>query len=76
MKKEKFLDKFVIIDKKNQYAVEITTGKTFVYELLDDDTIQMIEPLKFEENVAKIESKLANFFEYLKNQMDRREKEI
>jgi hypothetical protein len=76
MEKKEFLDKFVIIDKENQYAVEITTGKTFVYELLDDDTIQIIEPLKFEENVAKIESKLANFFEYLKNQMDRREKEI
>jgi len=68
MEKKEFLDRFLITDKENQYAIEVTTGKTFVYELLDDDTIQIIEPLQFEENVAKIESELGEFFEDLKNQ--------
>jgi len=76
MEKKKFLDRFLITDKENQYAVEVTTGKTFVYELLDDDTIQIIEPLQFEKNVAKIESELGEFFENLKNQLDRREKKL
>jgi UPF0288 family protein (methanogenesis marker protein 3) len=76
MEKKEFLDRFLITDKENQYAVEVTTGKTFVYELLDDDTIQIIEPLQFEENVAKIESELGEFFEDLKNQLDRREKKL
>ena len=76
MEKKEFLDRFLITDKENQYAIEVTTGKTFVYELLDDDTIQIIEPLQFEENVAKIESELGEFFENLKNQLDRREKKL
>jgi UPF0288 family protein (methanogenesis marker protein 3) len=76
MEKKEFLDRFLITDKENQYAIEVTTGKTFVYELLDDDTIQIIEPLQFEENVAKIESELGEFFEDLKNQLDRREKKL
>jgi len=39
MEKKEFLDRFLITDKENQYAIEVTTGKTFVYELLDDDWI-------------------------------------
>ena len=76
MDKTEFLNRFTVIDDENQYAIEITTGKTFVYELLDDDTIQIIEPLQFEKNVEKIESKLADFYEDLKNRMDRREKKL
>jgi len=66
--KKEFIEKFTHI--KDNYVLEIATGKTYAFSILDDpqyeDMIQLIEPEEFEDNLEKIQNELLNFIEELK----------
>ena len=68
---QELAEKFTHI--KDNYVLEIATGKTWAVVKLDDPQYegmyQLIEPVRFEENMEKIEKSLKPFFEKLKKEM-------
>jgi len=68
---QELVEKFTHI--KDNYVLEIATGKTWVVVKLDNSQYegmyQLIEPVKFEENMEKIAEGLKPFFEKLKKEI-------
>ncbi|EDM23574.1 hypothetical protein [Caminibacter mediatlanticus] len=58
---------------KDSYVLEIATGKTWAIVKLDEPQYegmyQLIEPVRFEDNMEKIAKGLKSFFEKLKKEM-------
>jgi len=68
---QKLAEKFTHI--KDNYILEIALGETWAVVKLDDPQYegmyQLIEPVRFEENMEKITEVLKPFFEKLKKEM-------
>ncbi|WP_024787416.1 MULTISPECIES: hypothetical protein [unclassified Lebetimonas] len=64
--KEEFIEKFTHL--KENYALEIETGKIYAFVMLDEtqEMMQLIEPEKFEENVENLQNEVINFIDKLK----------
>jgi len=58
---KKFKNSFISI--RDNYVLEIKTGKTYVANYLDDSNeILLLEPNEFEEKLEKIEKKVSKKF--------------
>ena len=72
---QELAEKFTHI--KDNYVLEIVTGKTWAVVKLDEPQYegmyQLIKPVRFEENMEKIAESLKPFFEKLKKEMEIRE---
>jgi len=64
--KKDFSEKFIHL--KENYVLEIETGKTYAFVVLDEppEMIQLIEPEKFEENLEKLQNEVINFIDKFK----------
>ena len=57
-----FKNSFVPV--RDNYVVEIKTGKTYVANYLDDrDEVLLLEPKDYEEKIEKLEQKVTKKFE-------------
>jgi hypothetical protein len=69
---QELIEKFTHI--KDNYVLEIATGKIWAVVKLDEpqyeSMYQLIEPVKFEENMEKITEGLKSFFDKLKKEME------
>ena len=68
--KKEFSERFIYI--RENYVTDAKTGKTYAFVVLDEpeDAIQLIDPVKFEDNLEKIEKGIKEFAEKLKKEMD------
>ena len=75
---QELAEKFTHI--KDNYILEISTGKTWAVVKLDDPQYegmyQLIEPVRFEENIEKIAEGLEPFFEKLKKKWRLNDKKL
>ena len=59
---KQFKNSFVPV--RDNYVIEIKTGKTYVANYLDDrDEVLLLEPKDYEEKIEKLEQKVTEKFE-------------